>query len=77
MSLQRVYEWLMKLKSRVSNLSEAAGAARSHITNRPDVNTEMERMIQESRLVTIDKMGWIVKISHGAAYHIIPEVLQN
>lgn len=60
-----------KFTGEVSNLGDAASSGQPNTANRPDANTEVERMIRENPRVAIDKVVGKMKVESwlGAAHH--------
>lgn len=51
-------------------MTDAARYSRIYTVNTPDANTDVERMIRESRRATIDEMTGELKINHGSAHSV-------
>lgn len=75
--LQHICRCHRKFKGGMSNLVDAARSGWNHTTNRSDTNTELERMIQSNRWVTIDQVTGRLTISYDLVNHIIHEVLSH
>ena len=70
LSLQQVYDWHRKFKSRVSSVADAR-SGRSQTNDAPEMIAGVERVVRENRRIMLDEVVSGLNISHGSAHHII------